>query len=110
MTEPPFIHPNCPRRLARAYKNAIGKDGKGYNMRALAEECGVNINYVSRAVRLGERPSNPAIAKALFFPRLHKHRDPRLPKPQEPEHIKWWRRLDRDLRNEIIKEAQRSHT
>jgi len=106
MTETPFIHEACPRKLKTAYKRAKDKDGtpKPYNMRALARQLGINIYYVSRAIRLGERPENKAIADILFFAREYKRRAGE-PKPEPPEHIKWWRSLSRQHREEWIRSA-----
>ena len=93
------VHPDCPKKLRSAYRKA------GYNARELARRLGINIYYVHQALRHGERPSNNNIARALYFPREYKRREPSEPKPEAPEHIKWWRAIDKTTRLEWIRSA-----
>jgi len=95
----PPIHPACPHKLKTAFKRA------GYNMHTLARACGVNIYYASRAIRFGERPTNENVAKMLFFARTYTRREGQEPKPEPPHHITWWRRLPKDDRSNIIRQA-----
>lgn len=92
---PVEIHPDCPARLRRKYAQCK------CNMRALAKSRGVNIYYISRAIRFGERPVNKQIAKTLFFPKAKR---PTTPKPAQatPRHITWWREIGRERRNAYI--------
>ena len=91
----PFIHPACPRKLKSAFRKAK------YKVRTLAKARGINIYYVSRAIRFGERPANVNIAKALFFSREYKRREGE-PQPEPPRHIRWWRQLSPSERSARI--------
>ena len=99
----PYIHPDTPARLKTAYRRAKGEDGKPYNMRALALIRGVNIYWVSKAIRHGERPTNAHTARALFFPKYTRGKNAQsLTASPLPEYEKWWRyTLDKQARNTI---------
>ena len=82
--------PEAPRRLKTAYRKA-GSFG------ALAALLKVNKFHVHRALVLGIKPGNPKIAERLFFDGKTtplgdgRHR-----------HIRWWRRLSAQQRNQLI--------
>lgn len=100
----PYIHPNCPPKLAALYKDAE------CNARAVARVLKINIYYVSRAILHGERPSNKTIAKALYFPREYNRREAREPKPEAPAWLQWWRSLKREERAEYIRQNYEDDT
>lgn len=104
MTKHPlFIHPATPPKLVTMFRRAIGKNGKGYNFIALAEQLGVNRRYVHDLITKGIEPANPEIRKKLFLkkPRAEREKKPYI---EPPEHIKWWRSLNKDDRSELIKD------
>lgn len=111
MTKHPlFIHPNTPPKLVTMFRRAIGKNGKGYNFIALAEQLGVNRRYVHDLITKGIEPSNPEIREKLFLKKPHKAHDPasgagRKPYTEPPEHIKWWRSIAPEARHELIRRA-----
>jgi hypothetical protein len=90
------VHPDCPRKLKSAFRHAR------WNMRALTKNLGINIYYISRAIRLGERPHNKNIATALFFARPYRKGMIKKADRDMPIHIKWWRNQSGETRNALI--------
>ncbi len=84
------FHPESPKRLRHAY-------AKAGSFQRLADQIGVNVSHVFKALRYCVKPSNPKIAAHLFFDgkplRLGDGRH---------RHIRWWRRLSAQQRNQLI--------
>ncbi len=83
--------PDCPLSLRRAF-------GRAGSYQALADERGVNVSYVYRALHDGICPSNPDIAQRLGF------KDQRVRLGDERrKHIRWWKHvLSPQHRNQLI--------
>ena len=88
-----ILHPDAPNRLKRELR-AAGSFQK------LADKKGVNVRYVYDLLTKGIEPSNPTIAHALYVDQKPTARlalgDRRF------RHIRWWKRLTRAQRNELI--------
>jgi hypothetical protein len=85
---------NPPKKLTDKLKAHKG------NQRALARELGINPAYVNAYLKHRKEPANPIIRKKMFLPR--KPKKERQERPAPPEHIKWWRGLKKELKNQII--------
>lgn len=103
----PYMHPATPKRLQRAYHKAKGKDGKGWNMRALADRLEVNIKYISELIKKGIEPNNPKVRVKLFLRKSARKSSKRLPpvppKPLSPSE-KWWRKQKPEYRRSVMME------
>lgn len=86
-----------PRRLAKAIKLFGG------NQRKMAEYLGINPAYVNRWMKHGIEPKNPIARSAMGFQPLRKRHDGRSGFAELPEHIKWWRKLDKGSRDQYIR-------
>jgi hypothetical protein len=102
----PFMHPSTPLRLQRAYHKAKGKDGRGWNMRALADKLGVNIKYISELIRKGIEPNNPKVRVKLFLRRSARKSSKRgsAPVPLQSPSMRWWRMQKSAYRQSVILE------
>lgn len=86
-----------PKRLAAKLRKCKG------NQRELARQLGINVAYINALIKHGKEPANPDIRAALFLPR--KPRKPRVVQSDRaplPEHLQWWRKLNKDIRDKII--------
>ena len=71
----------------------------------IAHELGVNVGHVYNLLRKGREPKRQDIRKKMFLPKTRKPRKPDF----RPEHINWWRHLDKSQRDSIIKRAYHDH-
>ena len=88
-----------PKRLAAKLRKCKG------NQRELARQIGINVAYINALIKHGTEPANPEIRAALFLPR--KPRKPRVEKSARaplPEHLQWWRKLQKEKRDQYIKD------
>lgn len=107
----PYIHPRTPPKLKAAFKASKNLRGEGYRIHVLAEKINVNVSYLWNMFRYGKEPTDTTekgrTARArMFLPK--KIRKPKnKPGPQNqkplPNHMIWWRSLDKDTRNTIIR-------
>jgi hypothetical protein len=112
MNHKPFIHPNCPRKLAAAFHFARNAHGEGYKIRVLEQKLGVNFKYLVNMIRKGIEPNDTteklrAVRKAMFLPARKRKARTVIAEKREtaPEHIKWWRKQPKSLKESYIKDA-----
>jgi len=92
----PKFAPAAPIRLKRLWKTY-----PAFNQ--IARYLHVNPAYVYKAMILGKLPANENIRVKFGLPRRARIKHPIKPVKQvPPEHVKWWRRLDKLNRDEII--------
>ena len=92
----PKFSANAPRRLKHLWKIF-----PAFNQ--IARYLHVNPAYVYKAMILGKLPANENIRVKFGLPRRARIKHPIKPVKQvPPEHVKWWRRLDKLNRDEII--------
>jgi hypothetical protein len=110
MKSKPFIHPNCPKKLAAAFHFARNAHGEGYKIHVLAEKIGVNVRYLQYMIKKGIEPNDTTeklreVRVKMFLPaRKRKPRAARTSTRGEvPAHRKWWRRLDSGSRDQYIR-------
>ena len=88
-----------PRKFQRALKANHGSQHK------TARTLGVNPYYVNRYLKYGIEPTSNPIRKAMGFQPLRKKHTGRSGFRELPEHIKWWRKLDKGSRDLYIKQT-----
>jgi len=90
MNNKPFIHPNCPRKLAAAFHFARNAHGEGYKIRVLEQKLGVNFKYLHKMIKLGIEPNDSteklrAVRKAMYLSkRKHAMKKPKQNQPETP--------------------------
>ena len=92
------IHPNTPPKLVKIFKRA-GSYHK------TADEIEVNVSYVYELITKGKEPNDttPALREIRHRLGLRKYKPRNRPKPPPvPEHIRWWRRVGKPVRDTII--------
>jgi hypothetical protein len=115
MKNKPFIHPNCPRKLAAAFHFARNARGQGYKIRVLEQNLGVNFKYLVNMIKKGIEPNDTteklrAVRKAMFLPeRKRKQRAITRQHTEIPEHRKWWNSLPQSQRNQWIENLYEQH-
>jgi transcriptional regulator with XRE-family HTH domain len=87
-----------PRKLARAIKKHNRKQHK------IADELGVNVRYVNDWMKRGIEPTSPRIRALMGFPKIRKKHDGRSGFHQLPEHVQWWRKLEKGERDRWIQQ------
>ena len=113
MKSKPFIHPNCPPKLAAAFHFARNSRGEGYKIRVLEQKLEVNFKYLHRMIKQGIEPNDTteklrAVRVKMFLPaRKRKPRASSTDRKREPisEHEQWWRKLDPKTRDEWKRSA-----
>lgn len=121
MKSKPFIHPNCPKKLAAAFHFARNTRGQGYKIHILAEKLGVNVRYLHNMIAKGIEPNDTTeklreVRVKMFLPakkRKAKHErefDKAIEKifKPTPEHVKWWKKLPKEQRDEWIQRAHKA--
>jgi len=106
----PYIHPNCPRRLAAAYHFARNARGEGFKIHILAEQRGINVRYLYNLIVKGIEPNDTteklrAVRKAMFLPARKRKARAVIAEKRDviiPEHVRWWRELPKSTRDKII--------
>jgi hypothetical protein len=111
MKNKPFIHPNCPKKLAAAFHFARNAHGHGYKIRVLEHNLGVNFKYLHLLIKKGIEPNDSTpklqeIRVKMFLPaKKRKARTVPTEKPAMPEHRAWWNTLKPKDRDEWIRSA-----
>lgn len=103
----PTIHPNTPPRLRAAFRRAKNMRGEGYKIDVLAKQLGVNIYYLFQLIKKGIEPNDTtnklqAVRVKMFLPRKKRRPSKRKQTEPLPEHLRWWRSLPKESRNEIV--------
>lgn len=91
-----------PRKLARAIR-------EHRTQHRIAAALKVNPYYVNRYLKYGKEPSNAIIRAKMGFPKLRTRHNGRSGFAELPEHVKWWRKLDKETRGDWIKDAYEIH-
>lgn len=84
-----------PRKLARAIK-------EHKTQHRIAAALGVNPYYVNRYLKYGKEPTSKTIRAKMGFPPLRKKHTGRSGFAELPDHVKWWRKLDKRNRDHQI--------
>ena len=98
MKKQPVFHPNAPKKLIRLWQ----KFPAYYR---IAEHLQVNRGTVWLAMHEGREPINAETRVKFGLPRKPRKQPSDQPRTYKPDYLKWWNRLDKDIRNMYIKET-----
>ena len=104
-TMKPFIHPRTPPKLKAAFRQVE------YKYHDLVSKLKVNPRYLYDLIANGIEPNDTTkklqeVRIKMFLPRRKRKKatNPKTP-VVVPNHIYWWRRLPKETRNDIIRQA-----
>ena len=88
----------APRALVRDLRAC------GDNYRKLAKLRNVNVYWIVRLFTYGEEPKTKATRLKLSLPgKKRKPYKARAPGPPLADHVRWWRGLSKEVRDEILR-------
>ena len=98
-----ILHPSCPKRLITALRRAKGENRKGWNFSVLSRQLGVNKGIIHKLVTKGIEPRGEELRLKVFLPKGKRRPRKNKVRVELPAHMKWWRSLSKDQRDEMIR-------